>query len=203
MIKKKSSTIIDYMIEKMISSGSIKKEDADIYIYGLDSLLTLSICTVVMFCTSFVMKKFEYTSYFFLTYTILRAFIGGLHLLRKDMCIIFSSAIYLISIWISNTIKNLMILNLIAVLLYTSIVMVKVYLIHKNIGNKSMYRNFVEILIGPFFLFFLQAILRMGVKEGSMGIVNAMIFCGILYWLKVFNLLIGERRNKFENLLYK
>lgn len=183
MFKNKKDKVIVSLINKMNKSGYIKKEDFDIYIYGLDAFFMLSISTIIVFTLGILLRKTIFTICFFITFTIMRTFIGGIHLNCRIKCFFCSIALYLFAVCLSYFNINITFVTAV----------ISIALILKNIyaNNMSINTN-VLIVLGALVAFGFG--LWTNKKEIYLGIGLAIIIGSILYYLKQLKQFIGRMK---------
>ncbi|MEG1847927.1 MAG: accessory gene regulator B family protein [Lachnospiraceae bacterium] len=183
----------------MIQQNVVDIEEKEIYEYGIQHLLLLIGCSVTMLFLGLLMNKFIFTISFYLSYSVLRALLGGYHFKSKKKCIVASGLLYLGSVVLSSQatiITNSWICNLIILVMSASLVTIKLPLyriVKDKINNKV--RKYMDLLIGPV-MFFLYIIARFtNAEQISAGIFIAILMCRLLLYAgKVRKKVLGDAK---------
>lgn len=78
------------LINTLISSGIIKKEDTDLYEYSLTILVSYIFFSLLVFLGNLFTRNFITTFLFLIIFFSFRKYSGGLHLESKKVCLYFS-----------------------------------------------------------------------------------------------------------------
>lgn len=85
-MKQLSVALTDYILKK----NAISTEDYDIYLYGFQRFLELSVNVICSACIAFILHMEIECLLFFLFFIPLRSYNGGLHLKTYYSCLFFS-----------------------------------------------------------------------------------------------------------------
>lgn len=78
------------LVNKLISSGIIRKEDTDLYEYAINILKNYILFFLIVLFGNLLTKNYMTTFLFLFVFFALRRYIGGLHLESKKICLFFS-----------------------------------------------------------------------------------------------------------------
>lgn len=87
-----------YAVSLWVKNSVIPAEDAPIYSYGLELLLSTVINIIVMICISLIVGKPLIMVPYILAFIPLRIFSGGYHSKTHVNCIIFNATLYIVAI---------------------------------------------------------------------------------------------------------
>ena len=81
--------------DRLINAHIIEKEEAEIYDYGLQLLLTSGTTTIVILLIGIISQKLTLTLLFMLALVLLRRYAGGYHAQTYLHCFLISCSVYL------------------------------------------------------------------------------------------------------------
>ena len=77
-------------VNRLISSSIIKKEDAEIYIYGFKEIVFVALNLITTIFIGLIFNKIFEVILFMVTYIPIRVYAGGYHARTQIRCYIFS-----------------------------------------------------------------------------------------------------------------
>ncbi len=116
--------ILDAIMEKLLSSGYAKEEDAEIVRYGLELTIMTTLTTAFMIITAILMKSFIAVIVFLALYMPMRNCCGGYHSASRLGCFMISVAMLAAVIAASKLIHDPERLYVSAALLISGIVVI-------------------------------------------------------------------------------
>lgn len=123
MLKKFSQ----YTVAVWVRNNVISVEDAQVYRYGLELLLSTVINLVLMICISLVSgKPFIIIPYIF-SFIPLRIFAGGYHSKNHIDCIVFNTVLFIISIVLLSLVPTHSVFSLCTFLNFLSLILIIVF----------------------------------------------------------------------------
>ncbi|MCM0647730.1 accessory gene regulator B family protein [Clostridium swellfunianum] len=143
----------------LLRNKIIDMDDRDIYIYGLQVILSTLIVTGSLLTLGIIFHEIPLTLGFMLTFISLRTYTGGYHANKFNSCFTISMTIYLGQLLLSYIVPNdLKITVGISCVIISSLIIYKLSPIeHKNNplsqNEKTKYRKISRIIIAIIFFF--------------------------------------------------
>lgn len=81
------------IVIKMVSADLISEEETDVYNYGVQVILEKVISYAIIFALAMLMHKFLEILLFFVSFSIIRKYSGGLHCKTFKSCLIISALV--------------------------------------------------------------------------------------------------------------
>ena len=100
--------IAEAITNLLIKEHIIKEEQAELYSYGLMLILTSGVTTLIILLYGIVRQKLGITIGFLVAFMGLRHYTGGYHAQAYWRCFCISCMFYLISLWSSRQVAQLM-----------------------------------------------------------------------------------------------
>ena len=94
-----------YLANRLLSHGTISKDELDIYVYGFELLLSFTFSTTLIMIAGCIMGKALETVAFLTVFILLRSFSGGYHSDTYGKCFILTFLIYAMTMIISDCVK--------------------------------------------------------------------------------------------------
>lgn len=131
MLHSLSENIADFLLSK----DCFQKENYDIYVYGTELILSTVLGVLIIFLLSAVMNCLVQGLLFYLTFSILRSYTGGLHCMTYLRCNLTFVAVFLMCIFSDIFIKSFQYRTAVLICM-TSISLIIIFLLapieHKN-----------------------------------------------------------------------
>lgn len=164
-----------YLVDKMVESEVIQKEDKDVYLYGLNQGFTIIQNIFITLIIGGLFGNITATCVFLMVYIPLRSFAGGYHAATPKKCFIYSIILILvIQLYFFYLFKSMYQWIYPVVLISSFIIYVNSPIQNSNkplsIEEKSYYKKVVaEILISVCFLMLFSKMLSCLVAEQGMA----------------------------------
>ena len=122
------------MADILSNNRIIKPEDKEIYVYGLDALISTFINLIVIAALGIILGVFAETVVFVLAFAVLRVYAGGYHAKTHIGCIAAFISIYLVSMALQYFTPDYLIKipTVILALLSTAAIFIMAPIEHKN-----------------------------------------------------------------------
>ena len=144
-------------VNRLISSSIIKKEDAEIYIYGFKEIVFVALNLITTIFIGLIFNKIFEVILFMITYIPIRVYAGGYHARTKLRCYIFSvlmliSVCYILKLYLLKSYLLIVTLAIISssIILYLAPVEDKnkpLDEIEIEVYTKRTIRNLIVVLI--------------------------------------------------------
>ena len=150
-------TLAIKFVNRLISSSIIKKEDAEIYIYGFKEIVFVALNLITTIFIGLIFNKIFEVILFMITYIPIRVYAGGYHARTKLRCYIFSvlmliSVCYILKLYLLKSYLLIVTLAIISssIILYLAPVEDKnkpLDEIEIEVYTKRTIRNLIVVLI--------------------------------------------------------
>ena len=150
-------TLAIKFVNRLISSSIIKKEDAEIYIYGFKEIVFVALNLITTIFIGLIFNKIFEVILFMITYIPIRVYAGGYHARTKLRCYIFSvlmliSVCYILKLYLLKSYLSIGILAIISsgIILYLAPVEDKNKILDEieiEVYTKRTIRNLIIVLI--------------------------------------------------------
>lgn len=117
-------TISQYVVAAWVRNNVVPVDDAPVYSYGLELLLSTVINLVIMICISFISGKPFIILPYILSFIPLRIFAGGYHSKSHINCIIFNAVLFIISIVLLSLVPTHSAVTLCAFINFISLILI-------------------------------------------------------------------------------
>ena len=145
------------LISSLIDNNIIKKEDAEIYSYGLKQMIFIALNLITTIFIGLIFNKMFEVILFMVTYIPIRVYAGGYHARTKLRCYIFSvlmliSVCYILKLYLLKSYLSIGILAIISsgIILYLAPVEDKNKILDEieiEVYTKRTIRNLIIVLI--------------------------------------------------------
>jgi len=190
------------IVSFLINQNAIKKDDEEVYVYGLELITSTSISLLSTLLLTLLFSNWYYFVIFYIFFIPLRIYAGGFHANSYESCFFTTILVYTAYILILNKIPNIP-FYIIAILLVFSIITIFKFapVIHKNniiteIGVKK--RRFISRLLIIVYALIISTLLLINLEYKiiiAIGLATTAVTISI-----IINILF-ERREKNEKVL--
>ena len=182
------------IVNNLVHSGVIKEEDAEIYIYGINQILTSVLSVSSALIIGLIFGVFPEIAVFMAAYIPLRSFAGGYHAKTPLSCYVFSVIMLIV---VSIGLKYLHLADWVyyAVLVAATLVVLVLFPVEDR--NKPL--DEIEHRVYKKLTILIAATeLLIGIVLKLMGMDN--LFVAVVYSFVVlsFMLIAGKAKNRFE-----
>ena len=184
----------------LLKNKIIEIEDRDIYIYGLEIILSTIVTTLILLFTGIILNKLILTLVFILVFMILRPYSGGYHAEKFMGCFFISFGIYIIEIITTLLIAEKYKITLGILFALVSTILIFIFSPVENSNNpltleeKRKYKKKSRVIILAILTFILIGFYTNCIKAEITFMVSLTILSiGILTIIPVF-----ERRKKYD-----
>lgn len=150
-----SKSIVKYYIE----NGCLEKEKTELYVYSLERRLQTVIGMAAMIMIGTILFDFISVLLFVLSFKLLRECTGGYHLKSNMSCIIWSSIVMVLSLFISKLIFNNTVIAIITLSISIAIILIYAPVNHPNMNWNSKEFQIVRIYMHKRLIYVLISII--------------------------------------------
>ena len=182
----------------LICSKTIEEKEYDLYLYAFKTLIAFIVNIIAILFVGYILNRFKETALFLLCYCPIRQFTGGYHADNYKKCLLSFIAVYIVNIYIIETLSHYKLSYLIILALvisYTGIYLLSP-LEHRNNPlskvERERYRKIAIFLASIVLLFVLLGINFTITYKYSIYAASVIICIFIMLILEIIKQLLGR-----------